>query len=68
MSIVYSNNFAGYEEQLVNTLLLRYGIFTIGIGIYQVILLVLCCFDSEEYENQYGPSPKYVDDENLEEE
>ena len=68
MSIINSDNIAGNEEQFGKILLIKYGVFAIAIGIYQIILLVLCCLDGEEYENQYGPSPKYIDDENLEEE
>ena len=33
-----------------------------------IILLILCCLDSEQFENQYGPSPKYIDDTNLNQE
>ena len=52
------------SQQIIN-LLLKYGIFAIVIGIYQIVLLILCCFDSEQFENKYGASPKYVDDTNV---
>lgn len=28
---------------------------------YQLVLLALCCIDSERHTNKYGPSPKYVE-------
>ena len=28
-----------------------------------IVLLILCCIDSEKEENKYGPSPKYVEKE-----
>ncbi len=28
---------------------------------YQLVLLALCCKDSERHTNKYGPSPKYVE-------
>lgn len=65
MAIINAENLNGYEDQLAITLLLKYALFYIGIGIYQIILLVLCCFDSEQFENRYGASPKYVDDTNV---
>ena len=65
MAIVNVDNLTGYEGQLIFTLLLKYGIFAIAIFIYQLLLLVLCCLDSEQFENKYGTSPKYVDDTNL---
>lgn len=66
MSIINANNLAGYESQLVTTLLIKYSLFTIIISIYQVMLLVFYCLDSEPFENQYGASPKYVDEEENE--
>lgn len=54
----------GYDL-LTTTLFLKYSIFYIGIGVYQIILIVLCCIDSEQSENIYGASPKYIDDTNM---
>ncbi len=33
--------------------------------IYWIILYVFLCLDSKKIENKYGPSPKYVDDDNT---
>lgn len=65
MIVVNANNLHEYADQLIITLVLKYGIFAIVIGIYQILLLVLYCLDSEQFENKYGTSPKYVDDTNL---
>ena len=59
------DNLVGYEDQLAMTLILKYGVYSIAIAIYQVILLVLCCLDSEQVENKYGASPKYIETENA---
>lgn len=61
MIVVNADNLVGYEIQYVLALLLKYGIFVIVIGIYQILLFVLCCLDSEQFKNKYGTSPKYVD-------
>ena len=65
MAIINEDNLVGYEDQLVMTLILKYGVYSIAIAIYQVILLVLCCLDSEQVENKYGSSPKYTETENA---
>lgn len=65
MAILNAENLNGYEDQLAITLLLKYSLFIIGIGVYQIILIVLCCIDSEQSENIYGASPKYIDDTNM---
>ncbi len=65
MAIMNAENLEDFDSYLAIGLLLKYGILTIVIGVYQVVLLVLCCLDSDQSENQYGPSPKYVDDGNL---
>lgn len=51
-----------YGYEFIIALLLKYLLFSIGIFIYQIILLVFCCLDSEPFENDYGASPKYIDD------
>jgi uncharacterized membrane protein YhaH (DUF805 family) len=65
MAIINEDNLVGYEDQLAMTLILKYGVFSIAIAIYQVVLLILCCLDSEQTENKYGVSPKYVEKENA---
>lgn len=65
MAIINEDNLIGYEDQLAMTLILKYGVYSIVIAIYQVILLVLCCLDSEQVENKYGSSPKYTETENA---
>ena len=65
MAIINEDNLVGYEDQLAMTLILKYGVYSIAIAIYQVILLVLCCLDSEQVENKYGSSPKYIEIENV---
>lgn len=39
------------------------GLWLAIIVIYQVVMIVFLCMDSEKYENKYGSSPKYVDEE-----
>lgn len=68
MAVTSIKNFIGNEAQTLVTILLKYGIFMLIISVYQIILLILCCLDSEQFENQYGPSPKYIDDTNLNQE
>jgi uncharacterized membrane protein YhaH (DUF805 family) len=65
MTIINEDYLIGYEDQLAMTLILKYGVYSIVIAIYQVILLVLCCLDSEQVENKYGSSPKYTETENA---
>ena len=57
------DNMEGYEDQLGYTLLLKYGIWFLVIAIYQIILFIFMCFDSDQYENDYGISPKYQQEE-----
>ena len=52
-----------YETIFMNTLVLKYILIVMCIGIYDIIFLILCCFDSEPTENKYGPSPKYIEKE-----
>lgn len=33
------------------------------IGFYKIIMLVFMCLDSNDYENEYGESPKYISSE-----
>lgn len=61
-TIIGTCNIQGHGYEFMIALLLKYLLFSIGIFIYQIILLVLCCLDSEPFENDYGASPKYIDD------
>ncbi len=45
-------------------LVIKFVIGIIIIAIYDIVLLILCCIDSDKGENKYGPSPKYVAEEN----
>ena len=38
----------------------KYIVWIILINIYNVILLILLCIDSEPEANKYGESPKYI--------
>lgn len=40
--------------------------FSIIIFIYHIVLLVFFCLDSDPYENDYGESPKYEEEETAE--
>lgn len=57
MIMAISNEFG---DDLLMEFLLKYSILSVLIIIYKIILLVLCCLDSEPYENIYGESPKYI--------
>lgn len=35
------------------------GVLIFASGVIQIVLAVICCFDSDMYENKYGESPKY---------
>jgi len=66
MLVVHPYNLIGYEAETALTLVLKYLIYIGIISVYQVILVVFMCLDSEQKENKYGESPKYkiVDDDN----
>lgn len=67
MAVSNSMNISGCEDQLVMAFLLKYGVFTLVVFLYQLLLLVFLCLDSEDMENEYGDSPKYVQEEDCEE-
>lgn len=49
-------------EEVLTDLTLGYVAIGLLIGfVYNIILLVFLCQDSQKEENKYGPSPKYVD-------
>lgn len=67
MTILNMDELVEYKYQFFVEMYIKYGLFLIGIGLYQIILFGLCCLDSEQYENEYGESPKYIDDDSIDE-
>lgn len=63
MASTHTYDIRGCEEDLAFTLIAKYSIWLLVIGIYKIVLLVLLCLDSDQYENEYGESPKYIDSE-----
>lgn len=59
MASLNTDNLQGYEDGFAYTFLLKYGVWALAICIYQLVLLVFYCLDSDVYENDYGESPKY---------
>lgn len=59
---VANSMFVGCGLPFVWTFLAKYTIWALLILAYNVMMLVFMCMDSEPYENEYGESPKYVDD------
>lgn len=59
MAYVNADDLQGYEDGFAYTFLLKYGLWVLAICIYQLVLLVFYCLDSDIYENKYGESPKY---------
>lgn len=55
-----SNGLYGNEEFTMWTFVLKYLLLFVVISIYRIVLIVLCCIDSEPHENIYGKSPKYI--------
>lgn len=43
--------------------ILNYFLFFLAIAIYKLILLIFYCMDSDPDTNSYGPSPKYIEEE-----
>ena len=66
MIMVYLNarNMHGNGDEIMWAFLLKYSVLSVLIVIYKIVLIVLCCFESDPYENDYGESPKYVIQEN----
>ncbi len=59
--ILNANNPDLFVEEFAINFLLKYGLLSVVIGIYEIILIILCCIDSSVTANRYGASPKYVD-------
>ncbi|MCD8310746.1 MAG: DUF805 domain-containing protein [Prevotellaceae bacterium] len=51
----------GESDELYLALFLKFGLYLFIIFIYQIVLFVFCCIDSERHTNKYGASPKYVE-------
>lgn len=59
MMAINEDNMRGYEDQFFLTIAMKYGIWLLIIFVYQIVLLVFFCMDSQVEENEYGVSPKY---------
>ena len=58
--IVYnSGRSVGSEEYLA--VIAKYAVLFIICFLYQIVLLIFLCLDSDKHENRYGPSPKYIE-------
>ena len=67
--LMNADDYSGLGVESIFALCLKYGILylkyiilTVAIGFCEILLLVLCCLDSEHTENDYGASPKYVEE------
>lgn len=65
MASTHANDLQGYADDLAFAFIAKYSIWLLIIGIYKIVLLAFMCLDSDQYENEYGASPKYIDDEEL---
>lgn len=57
-------NFYDIEESFAATFASKYLIWLLFllIVIHKIMMLVFMCIDSDDYENEYGESPKYIDE------
>lgn len=62
ISLNYKGISEDYQTAAVFKATLKYIAFIICIAIYDIVILVFCCQDSDQEENKYGPSPKYVEE------
>ena len=68
-----TNEVRPYEYDKANvisyifTIYAKYALWGLVIFIYQIVLLIIFCIDSDVYENDYGESPKYEIKESNEE-
>lgn len=65
MAISSEDNPIDFDVQLIPMLIVKYWVYSIAIAIYQVTLIVFFCLDSDQVENKYGASPKYVETDNA---
>ena len=61
MAGMNTNYIYGNEPYFVYSFITKYIIWILMIAIYKVVMLIFMCLDSDQYENDYGESPKYVD-------
>lgn len=52
------------ESDLIMSLISKCLTFLLVVAGYQIIMIVLCCFDSYTTTNEYGDSPKYIKTDN----
>lgn len=57
-TITYYPNYY-FDETTSSNYIILYAILGVTMIIYNIVLLIFCCLDSEPYENKYGESPKY---------
>ncbi len=62
MVVMNADNMRSYEGNLIFTFMAKYSVWFLIIAVYKIVLLVFMCIDSEQYENKYGKSPKYIDE------
>lgn len=63
MASIHSDTLQYYEDDLAFKFIAKYSIWLLIIGFYKIIMLVFMCLDSNDYENEYGESPKYINSE-----
>lgn len=59
MACINADELKGYGDTLILAIIAKYILWALGIGVYQFILLIFMCLDSEKCSNKYGDSPKY---------
>lgn len=63
MASIHSDTLQYYEDDLAFKFIAKYSIWLLIIGCYKIVMLVFMCLDSNDYENEYGESPKYISSE-----
>lgn len=58
---IYDTHSMFTDLYLITSILFKYLVLSIVCLVYKVILIVFLCRDSDKFENEYGPSPKYSD-------
>lgn len=60
--IVSNSDIDSFDGSELTSLLLKYLLFLLATVIYNIIMLIFYCMDSEPGTNSYGPSPKYIEE------
>lgn len=60
MVIINAKGNVDFTPYILLGFITKYIVWIILINIYNVILLILLCIDSEPEANKYGESPKYI--------